>query len=483
MLRVLSCGPEFNSTGPTRVRPLQDQTVTEYESTPSELQTRYGKLQVPDDQHDLIGRFLRTYGEWAPYEVRFVAGAIAPGARVADIGAFIGTFGLGIMTYQLISSVCFVEANPAIAPLLRRNVMRNAKVSCVVVEAVVVPSAMLGSVVGSVEAGNAGSFSVNYLPADERISADVSDQQFTLGEICRQHGPFDLIKLDVEGLENSLLRDEIDFVSSGSTKFWMECNESAASIGLCQTLLDAGLDVYYCAFPVVALDNYNESRETILPWAYESGLWATRGEAPTMPPPLLAAGCIIRRVKGTDELRRAMWHTPRWSPTSWTGQDMPAVVALACHTILGERFEDYIGDADARPRPASWAKPLPVLYENRITSLLDQLAQSQSGLRAAEIMLFAEREWMAAFTERANSELERDRAQLDHDRAQLDQERSQLDGDRSQLDGDRSQVAAFEASTTYRIVRKLAQIARAYPLVGRIARPCARAMGRLLRHV
>ena len=60
---------------------------------PIEVETRYGTLSLPDVEADIVGRYLSRYGEWGWDEVRFVAGTLpSEGARVLDVGAFVGTF-------------------------------------------------------------------------------------------------------------------------------------------------------------------------------------------------------------------------------------------------------------------------------------------------------------------------------------------------------------------------------------------------------
>ena len=83
-----------------------------------EVDTRYGRMVVPDVENDLVSRFLVEYGEWAELEVEFLARILPDGAAVADIGASIGTFGLALGRGKKLSSICFVEGNPEIVPLL-----------------------------------------------------------------------------------------------------------------------------------------------------------------------------------------------------------------------------------------------------------------------------------------------------------------------------------------------------------------------------
>lgn len=95
-------------------------------SQTTNIDTRYGKLKVPDLKHDLIGRFLDYYGEWAFNEVRFCASLLEDGARVLDIGAFIGTFGLGVALLRRLNSLCVVEGNSELIPFLDANISLTA---------------------------------------------------------------------------------------------------------------------------------------------------------------------------------------------------------------------------------------------------------------------------------------------------------------------------------------------------------------------
>lgn len=414
----------------------------QFGQVPATMQTRYGRIETPGHEGDLIGRFLREYGEWALYEARFVAAAMGSGARVADIGAFVGTFGLGLMAFGQPQSICFVEANPRVVPLLRSNVARNAAVPTTVVDAVIIPSSMRGAVVASVEPENAGSFSVAFGASPDRVSADMTTRQMTLSELCTEYGPFSMIKLDVEGLENALLRDTFEAITSGKTKLWMECTEHEGSLALCQTLLEAGLDIHYFAYPVVSPENYNGSIEVIFPWAYEAGLWATRGAAPLLGDELAQAGCFMRRIRSSEELKQALWDTPRWAPADWAQCKGPAVVARAAHAILGEGFEDYLATGRTHPGPVRWAHPLLSRLERELDETRKDLAQARSLARANEAMLHAEREW---------------------------------------IDGQMRRVVAMEGTNLYRLMLAMRGLAMRHPRLYRAGRPVLVGVWRVLR--
>lgn len=462
------------------------------EPSPCTVLTRYGRMQVPSRDNDLIGRFLNIYGEWAMHEVRFVAGSLPPGAKVADVGAFVGTFSLGLMAETTLRSVCLVEANPAVAPLLRANLARNATVPAEVIEAVMVPASHQGALEASVEADNIGSFSVTMVAEDGREAATLAARQITLPELQNEHGLFDLIKLDVEGLETALLRDSLDAFATGETKFWLECSETESSIELCRIVLDAGMDVYYFAFPVFAVDNYNQSSEIVFPWAYEAGLWVTKGAAPHVAPEAAKVGCVLRRIRSTEELRQALWNTPRWSPPDWAGHDAPALAARAGHLLLGHRYDDFLTPG-WRARPTSWSKPLVTVLEQQRDQLDSELVQARSLARASDVMLRAERTWMErqcrAFindSEQAQATIARLQDEVSSRGEQLDAFRQAETGLRDQivlLDQRSGTLGIIEGSTFYRVMLATRSLASRYPRPFRVMRPALAAGFRLLRRV
>ncbi|MEA1647531.1 FkbM family methyltransferase [Nitrospirillum sp. BR 11164] len=359
-----------------------------------EVETRYGRLQVVDPENDLISRFLATYGEWGSCETRFVAANLADGAAVADIGAFLGTFGLGVAGLRPLRALCCVEANSSTFPLLHHNIAANKPAS---LEAAVA----LGAIVGpagdlpgeaSMIPGNAGSFSLATAADDNRVAIPVAAHHMTLAALRQEHGPFDLIKIDVEGLELAILRDDQEFLETCDTTFWLECNEVPGSLDLAEFLLDRGFSLFYFAFPATTADNFKKAEPVDFPYGYEAGLWATRGTAPVMSDNLRVAGCILKPVKSREDLRLALWMTPHWAPATWVGRSHQETVALAAHSLLGERLEDYlvafVPDGSSRP----WSPPLPITLQQQID---DQKIQIQ----ALDTDLILEREKTSALAE------------------------------------------------------------------------------------
>ncbi|RAR60633.1 FkbM family methyltransferase [Paraburkholderia unamae] len=332
----------------------------------AEISTRYGVLHTFSPVEDLISKFLERYGEWAQHEIQFVAGCLPEHARVADIGAFLGTFSLGVAQIKPVASVCLVDANPAVVPLLSKNVKNNLRAESVVVEAVVGGAGL--NLHASVIPGNRGSFSVDAHDEAERASAALAARSISLDEINRDYGPFDLVKIDAEGTELHILSADLPFLATTRSAFWVECNATTQSLEVADLLLGQGFDLYYFAFPAINQRNFNNEAEREYAFAYEAGLWATRGNAPGMNAELEQAGCILTKITGRESLRHALWLTPRWSPPDWKNPVVSEIVALAGHALLGEEFARYLiaSDADGEAESDVGFEPLPIRMQRRL---------------------------------------------------------------------------------------------------------------------
>jgi FkbM family methyltransferase len=374
-----------------------------------ELETRYGRLTVPDADTDVIGRFLARYGEWAWCEASFVASVLKDGARVLDVGAFAGTFGLGLALSRHLGFLCFVEANPVVSRLLEGNVAGKTACPIKVVEAMVAgPQARPR--LGRCEPGNLGSMSFS-LDGDGADVGPAPALAVTLADLRTAHGPFELIKLDVEGMELEVLQADADHLASGRTMLWIECNEEPGSLDVARLLLSWNLDLYYFAFPSYNPDNFNGDPEAVFPLAFEAGILAAPMTRPTLTMDLQVQGCILRPVRSVGDLKDAMWRTPRWGMPEWEGAtSRQELAALAGRSLRGESFETFLQG----PGPAStiWqrletteaalriAETLAIERLQEATAERERREAAEAGLRTAETLAIERLHDVAAERER-----------------------------------------------------------------------------------
>lgn len=285
-----------------------------------EIDTRYGRLAVLDPENDHVSRFLAEYGEWAELEVRFVADLIREGAAIADVGAAIGTFGLGLQHERAVGRICFVEDDPERASLLKQNVERNCRIPCTVVETGIVPLISPG-------------------------------QGLTLGELDRRYGPFDLIKLDAKGRELAVLAGESGLLERTNSTLWLRCKENESSLDLAEYLLARGRKLYYFAFPSFTPDNLRGKRTPVFPFGYRGHLLAAALDPERI---FAAAGeeCIARRIASRDDLRVALWRTPRRVPLEWWNLSNQELIAMATRQANKEEFDNFLVPGTAPPKPS-----------------------------------------------------------------------------------------------------------------------------------
>ena len=138
------------------------------------------------------------------------------------------------------------------------------------------------------------------------------------------------------------MRADAEYLAQGGTTIWVECSEDPRSFAIAELLLSWGLDLYYFAFPAHNPDNQRGDPVPIFPLAYEAGLLAAPRVPPTLDNTLRAHRCILRQVHSIDELKDAMWRTPRWGMLEWLGAGPEEVAALAGRALRGETFDDYL---------------------------------------------------------------------------------------------------------------------------------------------
>ena len=306
--------------------------------------TRYGNLETPGPD-DLIGRFLTKYGEWAWLETTFIAGLLRDGARVLDIGAFVGTFGFGVAAQRELGYICFVEANPDIVPLLLQNTA--ARGGTVVAALVGAPGAAVRP--GRAEPGNLSALS--YAEAGESGRAPAGTT--TLEALRGSYGPFDLVKLDVEGMELEILRADANHVRTGPEMLWVECNQNLRSLEVAAFLLEAGRQVFYYAWPSFNPANFRGDPEPLFPCAHEAGLLALPPGVSLLRP---AGDGTSLPIRTTEDLRAALWRTPRWGQEDWATASRTTLQALAGRYLCGEAFGTFLRHLPpgAPPHATGW---------------------------------------------------------------------------------------------------------------------------------
>lgn len=346
------------------------------------IPTRYGLLRTPGCDPDLIEGFLRRYGEWGWDEACFIASILPENARVLDVGAYLGTFGLGVALLRPLGALFAVEANSALVPCLAAN-LRLAPCPATAIEAMVAaPGAPPRP--GAAPADNASAAS--FVPDAPGNPIAAPARTVTLEQLCTEHGPFDLIKLDAEGMEAEILQSDATVPPSDDTALWVECNEDPRALEVCALLLGWGLQVHLFAAPVHNPDHLGPGSAPTHPWSYEAGLLAAPRRAPRLDPDLQRHHCILRRIGSVTELEEALWRIPRWGMADWPLDDPAALAALAGRTIRNQPRDGFLRSAaplGSRDNEMMWQRL--VAAEARAAAAEARLAELGQPMRGGAI--------------------------------------------------------------------------------------------------
>jgi FkbM family methyltransferase len=302
--------------------------------------TTYGPLRLPDWGDDLVVRALRTHGEWSLAEQILVAPMIQSKDSLWDVGGFLGTFGIGVAQLAVTPPARIVtfEPNPELLPFLNANLGRNAP--CAHRTAAVAVAGTAGNLRRRADSEKCNSGAIAYEPGGEQDDCVAAR---SLEDLRGEFGDYDVLKLDIEGMENEVIRGDIEYIMEHRPVIWAECTESANSILMLEALCWLKYEPLYVAFPAFRKQNFKRSGEIFFPMAYEAALLAApAGRLRSFTGQVPGEEIIVRPVLTSYDLRRALWATPRWSMPEWVDLTKTELVALLGRQYRGEQLENFL---------------------------------------------------------------------------------------------------------------------------------------------
>jgi Methyltransferase FkbM domain len=170
---------------------------------------------------------------------------------------------------------------------------------------------------------------------------------FSLQQLRRQHGDYDALKLDVEGAELDAIKGDYRYIKETRPVLWIECNENPQSMQILSALRSLGYTPLYLAFPAFRRGNFNEANDLIFPMAYEAALLAAPSESlDCVDWTVENEDVIIRTVVTHDDLRRALFDTPRWCRQDWVELGRPELIARLGKFFEGKSIQSFLRGYD-----------------------------------------------------------------------------------------------------------------------------------------
>lgn len=296
-------------------------------------------LTVPEWKDDLVVKTLRMYGEWAFSEQLLLAPMLRSEDNFWDVGAFLGTFGLGVaqLAQKPPAELVSVEPGHELQPFLKENLKANAP--C---RSRIAPFAVGQSTGWLKPQGDAGT-NAGGIAYENSETSEGAVPCRPLEDLRAEFGDYDVLKLDVEGMENAAIRGDIEFIKEHRPVIWAECNEHTSSVLLLEALVWLGYEPLYVAFPSFRSQNFNKSQERIYPMAYEAVLLAAMPDRiADFTGKVEGEDVIVRPVTTSYDLRRALWSTPRWSIPEWADMTRPELIALLGRLEQKQELSEFL---------------------------------------------------------------------------------------------------------------------------------------------
>lgn len=203
-----------------------------------EYDTIYGRITAPDWPDDIILQSLSALGEWSYVEQQILAGLVQAGDRMWDGGAFLGTFGIGLAQIAAqagrpLSRLIAIDPGAELRPCLVENLRRNVTCDQLVL------SCALGAEFGRlVPDAPAEAVSANHGALAYRATATAGGDVDPEGVECvplwhlrARHGDYDILKLDVEGMEVEAIKGDFDHIQARKPVIWAEWHYRAGEFG------------------------------------------------------------------------------------------------------------------------------------------------------------------------------------------------------------------------------------------------------------
>lgn len=288
------------------------------------VDSRYGKLTIFANDSGAVSESLLKYGEWAENELSFLHAMIDEGATIVDVGAYIGTHTLAFSRFVgPAGRVVAIEPQTRTFEVLKGNIAANA-----------IDNVRLEHAVASFETGNAVIPSIDIERQDSFGSASVRDALPSIGGLVadRPHDAGDLavrvmtiddlgvadcalIKIDVEGAEDLVLRGAAETIRRNAPIIYAECNSLERGLKSVEALRAVGYRVLAHVVAAYNPNNFLGNGHNLFDAAREVALVGIAGPNIERVARYQVQACeMLLDIETADDLALALLNKPQYEP-------------------------------------------------------------------------------------------------------------------------------------------------------------------------
>jgi FkbM family methyltransferase len=294
------------------------------------LDTKYGKLSVFKHDSGAATLSLLKYGEWAENEITFLRRFIDAGSTVVDVGAYVGTHTLAFRRFVgKTGRVIALEAQPETFELLKKSLMANLEAEKTTEYAgqVRLEQAVAFSeegwisipIINALATGSFGSASLAEVVSESSTKEQPegnSEAHATVRTLTIDSLSLDacsLLKIDVEGMEDAVLRGASETLSRYKPIVYCECNSVEAGMKSMLVLKNKGYQIFAHVVDAFNPQNHFGSLENIFEGAREVALLGIpkqrEGEVKDLLPRAVE---LLIRIEDADDLALALLNKPQY---------------------------------------------------------------------------------------------------------------------------------------------------------------------------
>jgi FkbM family methyltransferase len=251
---------------------------------------RHGRFTFRSDDV-YIGRSLDLYGEYSEGEVELFRKYVNGGSIVIEVGANIGT--LTVPLARLASRVIAIEAQPANASMLERNITDNGLTNVTVIDkaAGARPGATKMRALDDLASKNFGGIAVG--------AGDLNVEVITLDSLDVLYVSF--IKIDVEGAERDVLLGARALIERDKPVLYVENDRREKSAELITLLTELGYRLFWHKPPLFNPSNFRGHPDNVFGAIVSLNMLCLHKDDPDLEgvklAPVMPPAPLIRREK------------------------------------------------------------------------------------------------------------------------------------------------------------------------------------------